>query len=261
MKFCGILINVKFICKKGKGKPMRVIVCENYEEMSKRAADIVASKMILKPDAILGLATGSTPIGMYNELVRMNEEKVIDFSKITTFNLDEYYPISPENDQSYRYFMNKNLFSRVNIDPMATHVPRGNVDDPEAECRAYEAAIDAAGVIDLQVLGIGQNGHIGFNEPDENLVTVTHVTSLTDSTIDANARFFEKREDVPTKALTMGMASIMKAKTIILLASGKSKAAVVARLLDETITTEIPATLLKCHPDVILLCDKDAYIA
>ena len=240
---------------------MRIIVCENYEEMSEKAAQIVASQMILKPDSILGLATGSTPVGMYQKLVKMNQEKIIDFSKITTFNLDEYYPISPENDQSYRYFMNENLFNHVNIDPAATHVPRGDVDDPDAECRTYEAAIDAAGGIDLQVLGIGQNGHIGFNEPDENLITVTHVTGLTDSTIDANARFFEKREDVPTKALTMGMASIMKAKTIILLASGKSKAAVVSRLVDETITTEIPATLLKCHPNVILICDKDAYMA
>ena len=240
---------------------MRIIVCENYEEMSERAADIVASQMILKPTSILGLATGSTPVGMYQKLAKLNREKVIDFSKITTFNLDEYYPLSPDNDQSYRYFMNENLFNHVNIDPAATHVPRGDVADPEAECRAYEASIDAAGGIDLQVLGIGPNGHIGFNEPDANLITVTHMTDLTDSTIDANARFFEKREDVPTKALTMGMASIMKAKTIILLASGKAKARVVARLLDETITTEIPATLLKCHPNVILICDKDAYIA
>ena len=237
---------------------MRLIACEHYDEMSERAAKIIADVMTQKPNAVLGLATGSTPIGTYQRLCEMNRRGEIDFSKITTFNLDEYYPISPENDQSYRYFMNANLFDHVNIDKAATFVPRGDAEDPDEECRRYEAMLDASAGIDIQVLGIGQNGHIGFNEPDRDLVTVTHVTALTDSTIDANARFFACREDVPTKALTMGMRSIMKAKTIILLASGKSKQAAVARLLDETLTTDCPATLLKLHPNVILICDKDA---
>ena len=237
---------------------MRLIVCEHYDELSDRAAEIIAEVVKNKPDAILGLATGSTPIGAYQRLCEMNRKGEIDFSRITTFNLDEYYPISPENDQSYRYFMNVNLFDHINIDKSATHVPKGDAADPEAECRRYEAMLDRSAGIDIQLLGIGQNGHIGFNEPDRDLVTVTHVTSLTDSTIDANSRFFAKREDVPTKALTMGMASIAKTKTVLLLASGKSKREAVSRLLDETVTTDCPATLLKLHPDLILICDKDA---
>ena len=237
---------------------MRIIVCEHYDELSERAAEIIAGVIKNKPDAILGLATGSTPIGTYQRLSERNQKGEIDFSKITTFNLDEYYPISPENDQSYRYFMNVNLFDHVNIDKSATHVPKGDAADPEAECRRYEAMLDQSAGIDIQLLGIGQNGHIGFNEPDRDLITVTHVTALTDSTIDANSRFFAKREDVPTKALTMGMASIAKAKTVLLLASGKSKREAVSRLLDETVTTDCPATLLKLHPDLILICDKDA---
>ena len=238
---------------------MRVIVCEDYKEMSLRAAKLVASQMILKPDCTLGLATGSTPIGMYDELVRMYESGEIDFSEVTSFNLDEYYPISPENDQSYRYFMNEHLFSRVNIDMARTHVPNGLAEDTDAECENYENMINKAGGVDLQILGIGQNGHIGFNEPDNNLNTVTHLTELTQSTIDANSRFFEKREDVPTKALTMGMASILKSKKIVLLASGRSKAAVVAELLKESINTNVPATLLNVHSDVVLICDREAY--
>ena len=232
---------------------MRVIVCSDYEEMSMRAAKLVASQMILKPNCILGLATGSTPIGLYDNLVEMNKAGEIDFSDVTTFNLDEYYPIAPDNDQSYRYFMNEHLFNRVNIDIARTHVPDGMAKDPDAECEKYENMINAAGGIDLQILGIGQNGHIGFNEPDINLNTVTHMTGLTDSTIDANSRFFASRDEVPTKALTMGMASILKSKKIVLLASGRAKATVVAELLKETINTSVPATLLNVHPDVVLM--------
>ena len=238
---------------------MRVIVCDNYEEMSMRAAKLVASQIILKPNCILGLATGSTPIGLYDNLVEMNKSGEIDFSEVTSFNLDEYYPLSPDNDQSYRYFMNKHLFDRVNIDKSRTHVPNGLAEDTDAECERYEAMINAVGGVDLQILGIGQNGHIGFNEPDVNLNSVTHLTELTASTIDANSRFFEKREDVPTKALTMGMGSILKSKKIVLLASGRSKATVVAELLKESINTNVPATLLNVHPDVVLICDREAY--
>lgn len=238
---------------------MRVIVCNDYDEMSKRAAKLVASQITLKPDCVLGLATGSTPIGLYDELVNMNKMNEIDFSDVTTFNLDEYYPISPENDQSYRYFMNEHLFSKVNIDINRTHVPNGMTDDPESECEQYEKMIEEAGGIDLQILGIGQNGHIGFNEPDDNLNTVTHLTGLTQSTIEANSRFFDSKEDVPTKALTMGIASILKSRKIILMASGRTKYNVVSELLNEGINTSIPATMLKVHPDVVLICDKEAY--
>ena len=238
---------------------MRIIVCENYDEMSMEAAKIVASQMILKPDSILGLATGSTPIGTYENLAKMNKEGYIDFAQIKTFNLDEYYPISRSNDQSYYYFMNENLFSKVNIDLKNTDIPNGETKDAAKECEEYDKRIEASGGVDLQILGIGQNGHIGFNEPDKNLVTGTHVTKLTDNTIEANARFFEKKEDVPTEALTMGIATIMKAKKILLLASGKNKHAAVSQLLNSDITTDNPATMLKMHPDVVIICDKDAY--
>ncbi len=237
---------------------MRLIACETYEEMSKEAAKIVASQMILKPDCILGLATGSTPIGLYDNLVEMNKRGEIDFSNVVTFNLDEYYPIKGDNDQSYKYFMNEHLFSKVNIRPGCSFIPDGETLDPDSECKRYDEKINVYGGVDLQILGIGQNGHIGFNEPDDALVAGTHMTALTQNTIEANARFFEKIEDVPTQALTMGIATIMKSKKIILLASGKAKHAVVAELLNDRITTSIPATMLKMHPDVVLICDKEA---
>ena len=238
---------------------MRVILCENYEELSLQASKIVASQLILKPESVLGLATGSTPIGLYENLVKMNEMGEIDFSKATTFNLDEYYPIKKSNSQSYDYFMNKHLFSKVNIDKSKTHIPNGEAVDPVKECEDYEILIKQHGGIDLQILGIGQNGHIGFNEPDFNLNSVTHLTNLTESTIEANSRFFESREEIPTKALTMGISTILKSKKIILLASGASKSKVVGDLLNSEINTNVPATMLKVHPDVILICDRDAY--
>ena len=238
---------------------MKVIVCNDYNEMSAKAASIVASQMILKPNCVLGLATGSTPIGLYNNLVEMEKAGEIDFSDVTSINLDEYYPISPKNDQSYRYFMNEHLFSRVNIDIARTHVPNGETKDPEAEGARYDKLIESVGGIDLQILGIGQNGHIGFNEPDVNLYTGTHVTGLTESTIEANSRFFASKDEVPTKAITMGMASILGARKIILLASGSSKAPVVAELLKGFINTNVPASLLNVHPDVVLICDREAY--
>ncbi len=238
---------------------MRIIVCNDYNEMSKKAAKLVASQITLKPDCVLGLATGSTPIGLYDNLAEMNKRGEIDFSEVTTFNLDEYYPISPDNEQSYRYFMNKHLFDRVNIDKSRTHVPDGQTADPEAECENYENMINKSGGIDLQILGIGQNGHIGFNEPDTNLNTATHLTGLTESTIEANSRFFDSKDDVPTKALTMGIASILKSRKIILLASGRTKFKVVRELMNDGINTSVPATMLKVHPDVVLICDKEAY--
>lgn len=238
---------------------MRLILCENYEEMSKQAAKLVASQMTLKPDSILGLATGSTPIGLYDNLIEMNKKGEIDFSEITSFNLDEYYPIKKDNNQSYRYFMNEHLFSKVNICKDRTYIPNGEASDPDEECKSYEKLINAAGGVDLQILGIGQNGHIGFNEPSAQLFSKTHLTSLTRSTIEANSRFFESADDVPKHALTMGIATILKSKKIILLASGASKSRVVNALLNGDIDTSVPATMLKVHPDVVLICDRDAY--
>ena len=237
---------------------MKIIVCENYDEMSLKGAEIVKEQVNSKPDCILGLATGSTPVGLYTCLAEMNKKGDVDFSKVTSFNLDEYYPISPENDQSYRYFMNENLFSKINIDIAKTHVPDGMAEDPEKACKEYDESILAAGGIDLQILGIGQNGHIAFNEPADELFEGTHLTGLTESTIKANARFFEKEEDVPTKAVTMGIASIMRAKKIIILANGPAKCEIVEKLINGGITTNIPASILKVHPDVTLICDKAA---
>ncbi len=238
---------------------MRLIVCENYEKMSEAAADIIASQLILKPDSKLGLATGTTPIGTYDRLAEMNREGKIDFSLVETFNLDEYYPIKADNDQSYRYFMNKYLFDRVNIDKSRTHVPNGEAADPDEEGRAYDQMLARAGGVDIQVLGIGRNGHIAFNEPDECLIAGTHKTALTEDTIEANSRLFNDISEVPTHALTMGMASIMSAKTIILLANGRGKHEAFLRLMDDKITTNVPATFLKLHPNVILICDKECY--
>ena len=237
---------------------MKIIVCENYDEMSLKGAEIVKEQVNSKPDCILGLATGSTPVGLYTCLAEMNKKGDVDFSKVTSFNLDEYYPISPENDQSYRYFMNENLFSKINIDITKTHVPNGMAEDPEKACKEYDESILAAGGIDLQILGIGQNGHIAFNEPADELYEGTHLTGLTESTIKANARFFEKEEDVPTKAVTMGIASIMRARKIIILANGPAKQEIVEKLINGGITTNIPASILKVHPDVTLICDRAA---
>ncbi|MBE6793222.1 MAG: glucosamine-6-phosphate deaminase [Ruminococcaceae bacterium] len=238
---------------------MKFIVCKNYDEVMTEAAAIVAGVVREKPDCILGLATGSTPLGMYDRLVAEYEAGKLDFSRVSSFNLDEYYPISPDNDQSYRYFMNTNLFNRINIDKANTRVPNGSAADPEQECKDYEAAIDASAGVDIQVLGIGQNGHIAFNEPEDKLYAYTHLTGLTENTIKANSRFFENESDVPRQALTMGMASIMKARKIILLATGAAKCEAVKELLSDRITTAVPASLLKLHPDVTVICDEAAY--
>lgn len=237
---------------------MKTIVCKTYEEMSVRAAEIVADVMKQKNACVLGLATGSTPVGMYRKLIEMNHAGEIDFSKVTTVNLDEYYPITPDNDQSYRYFMNVNLFDHVNIDKANTYVPDGTAADPDEACAAYEALVKAVGPIDVQVLGIGQNGHIGFNEPAEGLEVATHVTALTDNTIQANARFFDSAADVPTKALTMGIGTILSAKKIIILANGAAKRDAVAKMLNGKLNTSCPASMLNLHPDVTVICDEAA---
>ncbi len=237
---------------------MNVKVCKDYKEMSAEAAKTVAELIKKKPDCVLGLATGSTPEGMYAQLVDMYEDGKLSFSKVTSVNLDEYYPLEPTNSQSYRYFMDHKLFDHVDINKKNTFVPNGLAKDPDAEGKQYDEMIEKLGGIDLQVLGIGRNGHIGFNEPDTYLIPSTHVTDLTDSTIEANARFFDSPDSVPKKALTMGIGTILSAKKIILLVSGKDKAEAVKRLLEGTITTACPATMLNLHRDVTLIVTEDA---
>ena len=237
---------------------MKILVFDTYEEMSMAAADIMADVIKNNPSGVIGLATGSTPVGMYNCLAEKCKNGELDFSGIKSVNLDEYYPISPDNRQSYRYFMNENLFSKVNIKLENTRVPAGDAEDPDLECEEYEKYIDSLGGMVIQVLGIGQNGHIGFNEPDSFLYSDTHVTGLTDSTMQANARFFSEDEVMPTKALTMGMGSIFKARKIIVMANGKAKKDAVRKLISGKITTECPVTFLNLHSDVTLICDKRA---
>lgn len=238
---------------------MRIEICENYDHMSEVAAFIMASQVNLKPDSILGLATGSTPIGMYSRLVEMCSKGKLDFSKVRTFNLDEYLCIDEDNDQSYHYFMNKNLFSGINVDKKNIRIPDGNAKDMEKECKNYDEEIASAGGIDIQVLGIGRNGHIGFNEPDSFLHTETHIVNLTEDTIKANSRFFESEDMVPKKAVTMGIGSIMKAKTILLMVSGKDKHDALSGLLSGKITTTNPSSVINMHPNAIIVCDKEAY--
>ena len=238
---------------------MKICVCENYEEMSKVAADMIADVVENKPDCVLGLATGDTPKGMYKVLVEKCAAGALDFSRVKSVNLDEYYPISPDNDQSYRYFMNNQLFNHINIDPKNTAVPDGAAKDPEESCRAYEAHIDSLGGIDIQVLGIGRNGHVGFNEPADELHANTHLTALTEDTIDANSRFFENEADVPRHAITMGIGSIFKAKKVIIRANGEGKAEAIRATICGGINPHVPASLLQLHPDVTVICDTKAY--
>ena len=236
---------------------MDVLVVKDYEAMSRKGADIISALLTLNGKAVLGLATGSTPVGMYKELVKRNKAGVVSFKDVTTVNLDEYYPISPENNQSYRYFMNQNLFNDIDIDKTRTHVLNGLSSDPDKECRDYEDMIESLGGIDLQVLGIGRNGHIGFNEPGDFLYPMTHKTSLTESTIEANSRFFASMDDVPRYSLTMGIGTILNARKIIVLASGKDKKEAVKKMLSNTIDTKCPATLLSLHKDVTVIVTED----
>lgn len=237
---------------------MNLMITKNYEELSKVAANEMAKIIKKKPNAVLGLATGGSPIGMYKELIRMNKDGEIDFSEITTVNLDEYIGLSGDHDQSYRYFMNENLFKHININKERTFVPNGLAQNVEEECRNYDAKIQEFGGIDVQLLGVGNNGHIAFNEPDINLVAGTHLTGLTEATIEANARFFDSKEDVPTTALTMGLGEIMKSKKIIVIASGEGKAEVVKAMLSGKISTNMPASMLQMHRDVTVIIDEDA---
>ena len=237
---------------------MRFIVTKDYNDMSRKAANIISAQIITKPNCVLGLATGSTPVGTYKQLVEWYNKGDLDFSEVSTVNLDEYKGLDHENDQSYYYFMMNNLFKHVNIDLSRTHVPDGTEPDPEKACADYEKIVKSYGGIDLQLLGLGHNGHIGFNEPADDFPKVTHCVDLTESTIKANARFFEKIEDVPTQAYTMEIGTIFKAKRILLIASGKDKAEIVKKAFCGPIDPQVPASILQLHPDVTVVLDKDA---
>ncbi|MGL5244882.1 MAG: glucosamine-6-phosphate deaminase [Sarcina sp.] len=237
---------------------MRLIIAKNYDEMSKIAANEMAESIKNNPEIVLGLATGGTPVGMYKELIKMYENGELDFSKVKSVNLDEYVGLSGEHEQSYRYFMNKNLFNYINIDKNNTFVPNGLSDNPVEEGILYDERIKELGGIDVQLLGIGNNGHIGFNEPNDELNVGTHLTNLKKDTIEANARFFDSIDQVPKKAITMGLGGIMKAKKIIVIASGEGKADIVEKLMNGKITTEVPASMLQMHNNVVVIVDKDA---
>lgn len=237
---------------------MNYIVVDSYKELSRKAAQIIASVVTLKPDCVLGLATGSSPVGTYDRLTEMYENGELDFSRVTSVNLDEYVGLDGTNDQSYRYFMNKNLFDRVNIDKSRTFVPNGLAADPAAEGLAYDEHIKSLGGIDIQLLGIGLDGHIGFNEPDSFFTKETHLVKLHESTIEANSRFFVSRDEVPTTAITMGMGSIMQAKRVLLIANGAKKKEIMEKAFFGPITPEVPASILQMHPDVtVIYCEKE----
>ncbi len=233
---------------------MKIIETNSYEELSRIAADLVGAQVILKPDCVLGLATGSTPIGLYDNLIARCKDGALDFSAVRSVNLDEYCGLDGSNDQSYRFFMDTHLFNHVNIDKENTHVPSGLAADLAAEGEQYDAMIRELGGIDIQVLGIGLDGHIGFNEPDDHFTGPTHEVELDPSTIEANARFFASIDDVPRSAITMGMASIMQARKILLLASGANKKEIMDKALFGPITPQVPASLLQIHPDVTVIC-------
>ena len=237
---------------------MRIIITENYDDMSNIATDIIAAQLILNPDSVLGLATGSTPTGMYEGLVKLYNVGRIDFKDVVTFNLDEYCGLPDENDQSYHYFMDKNLLSKVNVAPENINIPSGVAEDMEKTCIEYDEKIQSFGGTDIQVLGIGVNGHIGFNEPGDVFVGETHIIDLDETTIEANARFFEKKDDVPKQAITMGMRSIMSAGRILLMASGSGKAKAIYDAIKGPITPLVPASILQLHEDVIVVVDKEA---
>jgi glucosamine-6-phosphate deaminase len=239
---------------------MKIILADNYDDMSSKAADLIEIIINFKKKAVLGLATGSTPVGTYRELVRRHSESSLDFSEVTSFNLDEYIGLGSDNRDSYSFFMKDSLFSHINIPEENTHIPDGMARDPESYGKIYDRLIDSAGGIDIQILGIGSNGHIAFNEPADELNLGTGAVKLSRKTIDDNARFFDSKDKVPTEAVSMGIGSIMKARRILLLASGEGKAEAIGQILNSgKISTWLPASLLLLHPDVTLICDQEAF--
>ena len=237
---------------------MRIIVCPDYNAMSRQAANVIAAQVIMKPNCVLGLATGSTPVGAYQQLAKWQQQGDVTFKDVRTVNLDEYRGLPGTHDQSYRYFMNTNLFDHIDIDKANTYVPNGMAEDVDAECAAYDERIQEFGGIDLQLLGIGHDGHIGFNEPADHFSCGTNCVELTDMTIDANARFFANRDDVPRQALTMGMQAIMQAKAVLMVVSGADKAEIIRKSFCGPITPEVPASILQLHPNVTLVGDEAA---
>jgi glucosamine-6-phosphate deaminase len=237
---------------------MLVIIKDNYDAMTKEAAQIVADRLRRKPNLVLGLATGSTPLGLYKELIRMHKDEGLDFSRVTTFNLDEYVGLPPSHDQSYRYFMNRNLFNQINVPERFIHVLDGMAHDIDAQCEWFEEEINKAGGIDLQILGIGANGHIAFNEPGSSLGSRTRVKTLTEKTRQDNARFFKTIKEVPKYALTMGVGTIMAAKEIVLLANGAGKADAIKAAVEGPLTAQVPASVIQLHRITYVIVDKDA---
>lgn len=236
---------------------MNIVVVSNFDSMSEEVAKIVIAQIRQKPSSVLGLATGSSPLGVYS-LLEEYHNRGVDFSKVITFNLDEYVGLAGDHPQSYRYYMEQNLFARVNIKPEKTHIPNGIAQDLQEECRSYDEMIRQIGGIDLQLLGIGSNAHIGFNEPGTPFGTTTHVVDLTESTIRDNARFFATQSEVPTQALSMGIKSIMHAQNIVLMANGGSKAHAIFAALRGPVTPEVPASVLQLHPSVTVVVDQAA---
>ncbi|MEG1268359.1 MAG: glucosamine-6-phosphate deaminase [Oscillospiraceae bacterium] len=237
---------------------MRIIKAKDYDGLSSQTANIISSQIILKPESVLGLATGSTPIGAYKILVERFNHGDLDFSAVKSVNLDEYKGLPADNDQSYNYFMHDNLFDHVNIKKGNVNLPNGLEPDSDKECARYDAVIKSMGGIDLQLLGIGHNGHIGFNEPSDIFDKGTHCVDLQQSTIDANKRFFSSIDDVPRQAYTMGIGTIMNAKCVLIIASGKDKAEIVKKAFFGPITPQVPASVLQMHPNVIVIADEDA---
>ena len=237
---------------------MRIIKAKDYDDLSRKAANIISAQVLLKPDCVLGLATGSTPIGTYKQLIEWYEKGDLDFSAAKSVNLDEYRGLTRDNDQSYYYFMYNNLFKHININMENTNVPDGTEPDSEKECSRYENVIEAYGGVALQLLGLGHNGHIGFNEPDKDFPRTTHCVDLTQSTIEANKRFFASVDDVPKQAYTMGIGTIMKARKILLVVSGADKAQILHDVLCGPVTPEVPASILQLHSDVIVVADEAA---
>jgi glucosamine-6-phosphate deaminase len=237
---------------------MNIIQVKNYSEMSAKAADMLISKLHEKPNMNLGLATGGTPKGLYDHLIQDHKEHGTSYKHVTSFNLDEYVGMKPQDPNSYHYYMADALFNHIDIDVSNTHVPNGLADTPEEECRRYDEMIQNHGGIDLQILGIGQNGHIGFNEPGTSFNSPTHIVTLEESTRKANARYFNSLDEVPTQAITMGIESIMKSKEILLLISGEAKAEAMYQLLNGEITENFPASILKKHPCVTIIADQEA---
>lgn len=244
--------------RKEKGITMNIIRAKDYQDMSRKAANIISAQIIMKPDCVLGLATGSTPVGTYRQLIEWYEKGDLDFSRVSTVNLDEYRGLAHIDPQSYYYFMQENLFDHVNIDKAATHVPDGTNPDAADACAKHEQIIKSLGGIDLQLLGLGNNGHIGFNEPGAAFEKETHLVDLAESTVRANARFFASIDEVPKQAYTMGIRTIMQAKKILVVVSGEGKADIVSRAFFGPVTPEVPASILQMHPDVTVVCDEAA---